>query len=153
MRFLADTLTMPPAVAAAVYEADGADTDFMTQWTPGRSLADCEWMRTYRTTAETVMERGLATIALAQSLDRMLTAATARANHHTSTITRRALAALTDVRDALTSPDHDPMGPLPTGLISALEDQCMQQGLITLQERATCPEHLRPVDECVGRPH
>ncbi|MEU7228991.1 hypothetical protein [Streptomyces chrestomyceticus] len=57
MRTLADTRLMPLATAAAIYEANGADADFMHEWiTTDATLPRVEWLRDYRTAAESVMD-------------------------------------------------------------------------------------------------
>jgi hypothetical protein len=50
-----DHRSVPLELAAAGYEANGADTDFMTAWLPSRlPLKAMEWMRNYRAAAENV---------------------------------------------------------------------------------------------------
>jgi len=53
-----DTATVSLETAASGYEANGADTDFMTEWlgNPRSTLEDADWMRDYRASAERVFE-------------------------------------------------------------------------------------------------
>lgn len=53
-----DTRTVSLETAAAGYEANGADTDFMGVWlSDSRATLDSvEWMRDYRASAERVFE-------------------------------------------------------------------------------------------------
>jgi hypothetical protein len=63
MRVLADTRSLPAETAAAVYEANGANDDFMREWlTTGSTYAATAWMRNYRDSAEEVMERGFSAL-------------------------------------------------------------------------------------------
>ncbi|MGW1275563.1 hypothetical protein ACWD4V_01210 [Streptomyces tsukubensis] len=67
MRVLADTRSLPADTAAAVYEANGADTDFMREWlTTGSTYVQTAWLRDYRDSAEEVMERAFAALTSAE---------------------------------------------------------------------------------------
>jgi hypothetical protein len=50
-------VVLPIELVAAGYEANQADTDFMTTWhTTELTLVELEWMRDYRTSAESVFD-------------------------------------------------------------------------------------------------
>lgn len=69
MRTLADTRLIPLATAAAVYEANGADADFMREWmTTNATLPRLEWMRDYRAAAESVMNDDFTALRVAEAL-------------------------------------------------------------------------------------
>ncbi|MER5482591.1 hypothetical protein ABT024_05155 [Streptomyces sp. NPDC002812] len=65
---LADTRTIPLAMAAAMYEANAADTDFMAAWL-SRNFTYEEALprRDYRAAAETVMDSEFAAYHAARS--------------------------------------------------------------------------------------
>jgi hypothetical protein len=63
---LADTRHVPTTTAAAVYEANGANSDFMRAWiAEGGTYAGTEWLRSYRAAAESVMDAEFSALAAA----------------------------------------------------------------------------------------
>ncbi|QDN54059.1 hypothetical protein [Streptomyces sp. S1D4-20] len=149
MPALADTRLMPLATAAAVYEANGADADFMGQWTGTTALAQLEWMRDYRAATESVMDEGFAVLCIARSLAATLAAATQRISEtQFPRLARVALDALTAIHADLTAPDCDPHEGPHLVLLLALEDTCEGYGVITPAERTTCATHRAPAAEC-----
>jgi len=150
MPTLTDTRLMPLATAAAVYEANGADTDFMRQWIgTGTTLRQVEWMRDYRAAAESVMEEGFAALSVARSLAAILAAATERVGETGfPRLARVAVDALTAIHADLTAPDYDPHEGPHLVLLLALEDTCEGYGVIIPAERTTCATHRAHAAEC-----
>jgi hypothetical protein len=147
---LADTRCMPLETAAAVYEANGADRDFMAAWmTTGGTRWAARPLEDYRTAAETLSEAGFALLFTAYGLEQVLTAATDRVRRTVLPgIPRAALDALTGIYMALMAPDWELSEPAPLHLIHALEDTCEAHGVITGRDRVTCVHARRAADCC-----
>ncbi|MEU6618566.1 hypothetical protein [Streptomyces parvus] len=147
---LADASRMPLEIAAAVYEADGANVDFLEDFLQGgRTLHQCDWLRDYREAAEAVMNSGFAVLRTAEALEATLSTATARVRRaDLSGIPRVALDSLTAIHADLTDPERAVLEPAPLHLVHALEDVCEDHSVITPDERATCVHHRLAVDCC-----
>ncbi|MGW0562857.1 hypothetical protein ACWDZ4_20115 [Streptomyces sp. NPDC003016] len=150
MRLLADTRHMPLETAAAVYEADGADHDFMRATSTGAGLPLDRTNPTYayRDAAETLMQTGFTALNTAEDLKQTLTAATDRVRRTAlSTIPQAALDFLAAIYVALTASNWSLAEPVPLHLIHALEDTCELYGVITGDDRTTCV-HARRAADC-----
>ncbi|MFB8025928.1 MULTISPECIES: hypothetical protein [unclassified Streptomyces] len=151
MPVLADTRRMPLETAAAVYEADGANDDFMRATFRG----DCplpldmtNWSLAYREAAESLVTAGFTALDTAELLEQTLTAATDRVRHtNLPGIPRAALDSLAAIYMALAAPDWNLMEHVPMRLIHTLEDTCESYGVISAEERTTC-HHGRSVAVC-----
>lgn len=150
MHTLADTRRMPLATAAAVYEANGADRDFIGEWlTRTGNRQSASYLEDYRAAAETIVANGFAALDVTEALERTLTAATDRVRRSTLPgIPRAALDSLAGIYTALTAPEYSLSEPVPVHLIRAMEDACESYGVITGDERTTCAVHDRRAADC-----
>ncbi|MGW0757095.1 hypothetical protein ACWD1Y_11505 [Streptomyces sp. NPDC002814] len=150
-KILADTRHMPLETAAAVYEANAADADymrstFMGNWLP-LNATNPTWA--YRAAAERVMSTGFEALRVAESLGEALAAATDRVRSvQLPGIPRAALDSLTGIYMALMDPAYSLDEPAPLHLITALEDTCEQYGVIAAEERSTCHTHGKRAADC-----
>ncbi|MFD7764124.1 hypothetical protein [Streptomyces microflavus] len=150
MRALANTSRMPLEIAAAVYEANAADNDFMAHFIgKSQSLQQSSWLRDYRAAAETVMLSGFAVLRTADALEAMLTITDSRVRRTAIPVALRdAMDSLTSIHRELTDPERSALDPAPLALIHALEETCQDYAVIAGPDRATCRHARLAVDCC-----